>query len=92
MRDLRELRELAGLSQRELAARSGVDHSLVSRFENGDREPTLGQRGLLEAALGVVPAVVGGRRRLDPYPWAPVDPVARRAWVDARNARIRGMR
>ncbi len=38
-RRARQLRELAGLSQAELAAAAGVDRKTVISFERGDREP-----------------------------------------------------
>ena len=37
---LRELREAAGLSQRELAT-DGVSYAYISRLEHGDRTPSL---------------------------------------------------
>jgi transcriptional regulator with XRE-family HTH domain len=36
---LREARTCAGLSQKELARRSGVAHTLISAYENGRRVP-----------------------------------------------------
>lgn len=40
-RDLVAAREVAGLSQRELAVLMGVDHSTVSRMERLDSDPRL---------------------------------------------------
>jgi len=37
---LRELRELRRMSQSELGRRAGSDHSTISRWESGDRNPT----------------------------------------------------
>ena len=38
----RALREMAGLTQAELAAVLGVDRAAVSRYETGDRSPKAG--------------------------------------------------
>ena len=35
--DLKKYRRIAGLTQEQLAARAGVDATLISRFERGDR-------------------------------------------------------
>jgi transcriptional regulator with XRE-family HTH domain len=40
-RNVKRLRESAGLSQAELAARMGVDRSYISGLEQGDRNPTI---------------------------------------------------
>ncbi|HEY8506369.1 MAG TPA: helix-turn-helix transcriptional regulator [Gemmataceae bacterium] len=50
---LRELRELAGLSQKELAERSGLSQRAVSHWEQGLREPMWSNVLALAAALGV---------------------------------------
>jgi transcriptional regulator with XRE-family HTH domain len=39
---LRELRTAAGLTQRELAKRSGTSSAAISNFEAGNNAPTLG--------------------------------------------------
>lgn len=39
-RELRETRRAAGLRQQDVAARAGVDQSMVSLYESGRREPT----------------------------------------------------
>ena len=49
---LRSLRERAGLSQYELARRTGLTRQTVSRLEMGDRDPTWGTVQLLALALG----------------------------------------
>lgn len=36
---LRRLRQTAGMTQRELAARTGLDHTYVSRLERGHNNP-----------------------------------------------------
>jgi transcriptional regulator with XRE-family HTH domain len=38
MEDLKKFRRIAGLSQRELADKSGVDQTLISRLERGRRQ------------------------------------------------------
>ncbi|MCB0900291.1 MAG: XRE family transcriptional regulator [Actinobacteria bacterium] len=55
---LRLRRTAAGLSQRELAARSGVKQPLISAIERGNREPTAAVRHLLEPSLQVRPSQV----------------------------------
>jgi transcriptional regulator with XRE-family HTH domain len=50
---LRELREKAGLTQAQLAQRSGLHLSAVTRFEQGLREPSLESAASLAGALGV---------------------------------------
>lgn len=49
---LRELRAAAGLSQRELAKRSGTSSAAISNFEAGNNAPTLGTLVRLAEALG----------------------------------------
>jgi transcriptional regulator with XRE-family HTH domain len=48
---LRELRTAAGLTQRELAARSGTSSAAISNFEAGNNAPTLGTLVRLADAL-----------------------------------------
>jgi len=50
---LKELREAAGMSQKELAERVGVLREAVARWEAGNREPSWGNVLALAAALGV---------------------------------------
>jgi transcriptional regulator with XRE-family HTH domain len=50
---LKELREGAGLSQKELAARAGLGQRSVSNWEQGIREPVWSNVVALAAALGV---------------------------------------
>lgn len=38
---IREIREKQGLTQEELAARVGVERSSISKYESGDRAPSL---------------------------------------------------
>jgi transcriptional regulator with XRE-family HTH domain len=49
---LRELRTAAGLTQRELAKRSGTSSAAISNFEAGNNAPTLGTLVRLADALG----------------------------------------
>ncbi len=53
---LRLRRTAAGLSQRELAAVSGVKQPLISALERGNREPTGTVRHRLDQALQVRPS------------------------------------
>lgn len=50
---LQTLREHLGLSQYELARRTGLTRQTLSRLEMGDRDPTWGTVQLLALALGV---------------------------------------
>lgn len=50
----------AGLTQRGLAARMGLTHSVVSHWESGRQAPRLARVPAIAAALGVEPAVVAG--------------------------------
>ncbi len=47
-----ELRRAAGLTQRQLAAKSGVQQADISRIEAGDANPTLATIAALAHALG----------------------------------------
>jgi transcriptional regulator with XRE-family HTH domain len=51
-RRLRELREAAGLSQRELARQVKVSHGLIHHFERGNRRPSEELVGTLSRLLG----------------------------------------
>jgi transcriptional regulator with XRE-family HTH domain len=50
---LKRLREAAGLSQPELAARAGMNQYGVAKLEQGVREPSWATVQALAAALGV---------------------------------------
>ncbi len=52
-RTIRELRQAADWSQRDLAARIGVSHMSVSHWETGRNEPSARQLRLLAEAFGV---------------------------------------
>lgn len=41
MKNLCEAREVRGMTQDELALKVGVSHSSISRYETGERSPTL---------------------------------------------------
>jgi len=55
-KNVRSLREQAGLSQEELAFRAGMKRSYVSDLERGTRNPTVRALGRLAAALNVAPS------------------------------------
>ena len=48
---LKERREQSDMTQDDLAARSGVSQSHISKIERGQHEPALGQMLKLQAAL-----------------------------------------
>lgn len=50
---LRQARHTAGLTQREVATRAGVQQSVVSAYESGGREPSLAVLSSLVEACGV---------------------------------------
>jgi transcriptional regulator with XRE-family HTH domain len=50
---LKELRDKAGLTQTDLAAKSGLSLGVIHDYEQGKREPTLRSAVKLAAALGV---------------------------------------
>ncbi len=54
--NVRRCREAAGISQKELAARMGVEQGYVSRLEAGTRNPTIVTIWHAAGALGVEPA------------------------------------
>lgn len=55
-RTVRGLRVEIGLTQEELAFRSGMKRSYLSDLERGARNPTLRALGRLAAALDIPPA------------------------------------
>lgn len=61
---LRKVRTRAGLSQSDLARRTGVPQSVVSEYEAGKREPTLPSLAKLVAGTGH--KLTLGLRRTDP--------------------------
>lgn len=66
MTKLQELRKRRGISQSDLAQQIGVDASLISRWESGEREPSFSQQMELARLLGVtVDYIVNGQLRVD---------------------------
>jgi transcriptional regulator with XRE-family HTH domain len=53
---LREMREKAGLTQKELAEKTGIGQASISSWEQGLREPLIGNVPILAEALGVEPS------------------------------------
>ena len=51
--NLRNQRKAAGLSQEQLASRSGLHPTEISRLERATREPRLGTIARLARALGI---------------------------------------
>jgi transcriptional regulator with XRE-family HTH domain len=51
--NLQRLRREAGLTQMELGNRSNMQHSVISRYERGLRDPQLEAIAALAKALGV---------------------------------------
>jgi transcriptional regulator with XRE-family HTH domain len=47
------LRESSGLTQTELARRSGLDRSALSAYEHGRRQPSVGALARIAAAVGM---------------------------------------
>lgn len=50
---IREIRESLGLTQIELAARSGIGQTVLSKYERGLREPPLSQLERIARGLGL---------------------------------------
>ena len=67
-RALRELREAAGLTYRQLTERAGLEYNVVWRMEIGERAPSLASALALADALGLpwTSWRAGGRARLRP--------------------------
>lgn len=89
-RELRRLRERAGLTQVQLAARLGYHHTYVSKIESGAREPRIafaGKADELLAAGGVLLAAAAKVRARNaiPLPEAPLGAEPR----PARSGQIR---
>jgi transcriptional regulator with XRE-family HTH domain len=51
--NLRRAREAAGISQEEVALRAGLDVSNVSKYERGERDPSVTMVARLAEAVGV---------------------------------------
>ncbi len=63
--DIRERRVGAGLTQYELARRSGLRQPNVAAYENGTRRPSPAMLARLMAAARALPSVVVRQRRSD---------------------------
>lgn len=50
---LKHLREVRGVSQRDLAEKSGVGYASIARIETGRQDPTVGMLARLAEALGI---------------------------------------
>jgi len=62
---VRNLRDVRGWSQDNLAARSGLDLTDVCEIERGDRDPTLGALEKIAGSLGVaISEIACGTERL----------------------------
>ena len=73
---VREARERAGLSQAELAERTGTSQATISAYETGRKQPSVDTLSRLLAATG---------RRLATAPGGAAEPSRR---MQRRNARI----
>lgn len=49
-------RRISGVSQVDLAARTGIDNSAISRMEHGKQEPSASQLERIASALGLTMA------------------------------------
>lgn len=64
--NLRRAREIAGVSQEELAERIEVHRTEISLLERGGREPRLGTMVKLATALGTTPEALCNGIAWDP--------------------------
>lgn len=55
MPTIKQLREKKGLTQEQLAQRTGVTHTSINRYENGRTRPIAVVRQSLARVLGVKP-------------------------------------
>ena len=56
---VRRVREEKGMTQEDLARRSGVSRDVIARLELGEREPSVRTLAGLARALGIRPEVLG---------------------------------
>lgn len=75
---LREARAGAGLTQRELASRSGMPQPAIARIESGASSPRVATLDRLLAACDRQVAHVPRRSAIDPQDWAQVQDNLRR--------------
>jgi transcriptional regulator with XRE-family HTH domain len=75
---LRSIRERQGLTQADLARRAGTSQPVVSAYEHGRRDPTLGTLGRLVDAAGAQLRVAAVVRSDGPPPARTVEEHARR--------------
>jgi transcriptional regulator with XRE-family HTH domain len=59
--EIRAVREKAGLSQRDLAAKLGVPHSWVAKVEAGERRIDVVEFAWLVSACGEDPAILASK-------------------------------
>jgi transcriptional regulator with XRE-family HTH domain len=78
-REIFDLRKAAGLTQRQLAAKSGVQQADISRIEAGDANPTLATIAAIAYALGAKLALEQARPRK----------AERRRWVQKQSSGTR---
>ena len=57
-RRLREARVAAGMTVREAATRTGLDHSQIVKYENGTHRPPLNRLDMLADAYGLTLAAL----------------------------------
>ena len=57
---IKECRQVAGMSQKELSKLVGVTDQAIAYYEHGDREPSLEMWEKLATALNVIPAYLVG--------------------------------
>jgi transcriptional regulator with XRE-family HTH domain len=74
---LKSARDLRGLNQDQLAARSGLQSSAISHFETGGRKPSFDNLKRLADALGVSTDYLLGRTSDPEGHAAPNDPLYR---------------
>lgn len=84
-RSLKEKRTKAKKTQQEIAQAVGVDRTLYSRWENGERVPNYKQWQALSEFFGVRLSELAPRNQ---YPSAPMDPDERAVFFQERNKRI----
>lgn len=64
---VRDARTAKGLTQEELASRSGIDRSYIGGVERGERNPTLSVIEKIAEGLGVsIPELFSYQKAVDP--------------------------